>query len=235
MTFLRLVVSFITRHVGSLLAAVLAIAIAGLVFVNVFPLNVAEFKKISVKQDAVTGGILEYTNEYCQNVQKGTDRTLRRFLVPKDSALVNPIELSSSPEDETQVGAGCRISQPIRIPINVDIPAGEYKLRVKACYDIILRIRCIPVQGESDYFKISKLGIEEQLTIINQKIDQVNTQIRRSGIKTVVNTLYVPTPQLITPPFQDQPEQVQPEAPITPIEPQESCLITIIGIKLVCN
>jgi len=236
MKILRNISEFVTKHITSVIGAVFIFSVTAVLFFNLFPFNVAEFKNIQVKSDTSVGGILEYTNEYCQNVQKGTDRTLRRFLVPKDSTLVNPIELSSSPEDETLQGAGCRTSVPIKIPVNVNIPAGEYKLRVKACYDVFLRVRCIPVQGESDYFKISKLNVEDQLSILNQKIDEVNEQLKQKPYTPVANTMNMTIPQVITPPF-SEPQIPTPQQPTTstPVEPPETCTINLLGIKLLCR
>jgi len=233
---LKRITDFIAKHVPSFIGAVVFLAVVAVLFFNLFPFNVAEFKSITVKSDTTVGGILEYTNDYCQNVQKGTDRTLRRFLIPKDTTLVNPIELSSSPEDETQQGAGCRVSVPIKIPIDSNIPAGEYKLRVKACYDVFLRIRCVTVQGESDYFNVSKPNIESQLVVLNQKIDEVNARLTESGSPTVVNTLMIPTPQTITPPFQEPEPSIEPQPtqPVTPT-PEQTCVINVIGIKLLCS
>lgn len=181
----------ISKYVYPFVMFTVILAILAFAFFNFFPFNVAAFKRLTVIGTVQVGGRLTYTNDYCQNVSKNTDRTLKRFLVPKNSELVNPIELSSSPEDETLVDAGCRVSKPVRLTVDSSVPVGEYKLRVKACYDLFLRIRCVPIVGESDYFTITKPDVLSQLQSINRQLEDlrpflVSTETQPTTISNVV-------------------------------------------------
>lgn len=202
----------INKYYATFLGTIVLIIFISLLFFAFFPFQVAEFKKISITGTVQVGGILEYTNDYCQNVNKGVPRELSRYLVPKDTTLISPVQLSGNPTDETLNDAGCRISQPIKLPIDSSIPAGEYKLLVKVKY-CVFPGRCIPVQGESEYFVITKPDVATQLQIIKDQLDSINETLNINSDANISNTQPVrPVPI----PTQPMTELVVPQPAVTP-------------------
>jgi len=216
MKLIKKFLSFIMRNLSTIFSGTVIIVIIALTFFYTFPFSVAVFKNINVNSDVKVGGILEYTNDYCQNVGKGVPRDIDRYLVPKDTKLVSPVQLSGNPTDETLNDAGCRISEPIKLPIDSSIPAGEYKLLVKVKY-CVFPGRCIPVQGESDYFTITKPDVATQLQIIKNQLDSIDEALRIKTSETISNIQPTYTLPLPTPPVTDSQAETQPIAiPETP-------------------
>lgn len=184
MKFFNKIWSFLYKNIPTIISATAIVSIIAVIFFATFPFQVAEFNKIKLQGDVQVGGRVEYINEYCQNVGKGVPRDITRFLVPKDKDLISPIQLSGNPTDETLKDAGCHVSDPIKLPIDSSIPPGEYKLLVKVKY-CLFNIRCIPVQGESDYFTISKPDISVLVQSVNQQIIDLNERINADTIVRV--------------------------------------------------
>jgi len=233
MKTIRSIIEFFWKHLSTILSATVIIAIVALFFFFTFPFDVASFKKINVTNTVQVGNILEYTNEYCQNVGKGVPREITRFLVPKDKTLISPIELSGNPNDETLQDAGCRISDPIKLPIDSSVPAGEYKLLVKVKY-YLFNVRKITVEAESQYFTIAEPDTTSLLLTINEKIDSLNKS-NPDGV--FVNTVipYEPRPAIIpftTPETQPAP---QPTTPVVEDTPTQTCAVDVGIIKLLCR
>lgn len=215
------ITSYINKYYTTFLGTMIVVIFVSLIFFALYPFQVAEFKNITIQGTVQVGGKVEYTNDYCQNVGKGIPREISRFLIPKDSNLVSPVQLSGNPTDETSNDAGCRVSKPIKLPIDSSIPPGEYKLVVKVKYGIF-PFRWIPVQGESKYFTIEKPDVSTLIQSVNSQLEELNTRIKQdetplSNISPISPELKIPTPP--TPNTQEtiiepQPLQPQPESGI---------------------
>ena len=221
MKIMRYIGNFFLKNISTFLGGTALLGIIALIFFFTFPFQVAEFKKISVADDVKVGSRLTYTNDYCQNVGKGVPREISRFLIPKDTENVSFVELSGNPTDETKNDAGCRISEPIKIPIDSSTPPGEYKLLVKVKY-CIFPFRCIMVEGESAYFSVTQPDVATLIEQVNRDIDIINERTQTTQISNVVPRL----PELKTP----QQPIVEPQSPQTPPEVptvQESNDVTV--------
>lgn len=216
MKTLKRIGKYINKYYSTFLGTAIVIIFVSLIFFALYPFQIAEFKKININGTVQVGGKLEYTNDYCQNVGKGIPREISRFLIPKDSNLVSPVQLSGNPTDETSNDAGCRVSKLIKIPIDSSIPPGEYKLVVKVKYGIF-PFRWIPVQGESKYFNIEKPDVSTLIQSVNSQLEELNTRIKKdetplSNVSPISPELKIPIQPNTTPqePI-TEPEVVQPE------------------------
>lgn len=174
MSIIGKISKFFNRFYGAFITITLVLLVGFLVFMFTWPFNVAQLKSIDVKNNVQSGGIVEYTVDYCQSVGGGVERHTRRFLVPTDADKVNPIELSSNPSLETLQGSqGCKVSKPIKIPIDTSIPEGTYKIMIQVQY-CIFPGRCISVEQTSKPFEVTKPDILGQLRNINAQLESIN-------------------------------------------------------------
>lgn len=206
--------------------------VAGLVFFYTFPFNVAEFNKINIQNNPRAGEQLVYTMDFCRYVPKGTDIEVERFIFPRDKNLSSPIQLSSNPSIETLDGVvGCRTSEPVRLPIDLSAPAGEYRLLVRAeyCIEFTILRRCIMVEKYSDYFIVNKPDVPTQLGMINEQLKEINDLIESgqySETDAISNTMPVQTP-----PTPEKPV-VQPTPQPEPQQPQRGILESTVDLTL---
>jgi len=180
MSKLKGISNFVSRFYGAFIGLIVLFGIIALVFFFTFPFKVAEIKSITVMNEVQAGGQIVYNVDYCRYVGKGIPIETQRFLVPEDRTLTNAIELSGSPNSETVDGTtGCRSTadktaeypngQPIKLPVDVSTPAGRYQVLLKLRY-CIFPGRCIPVEGRSDFFEVTKPSVANQLSIINEQL-----------------------------------------------------------------
>lgn len=216
MRILKKTMAAINKYYNTFITTVITLTILIFAFLTFFPFDVAEFKKINVSDGVQVGGIVEYTNDYCQNLNRGFPREISRFLIPRDQKLVSPVELSGNPTDETINDAGCRLSAPIKLPIDSSVPAGEYKLLVKVKY-CILPWRCISVTGESSYFNITKADIATILQEINRELEEINENYPKDNNQSSISNIN-PVPQV--PPAPSAPNVSAPSV-VSPLNPPQ--------------
>ena len=237
MKIIKKALAFFVKYYGTIVGTGVVFIATFFVWTLVWPFVPAKVNSVEITNTVQSGGQIEYVTNFCRYVDKGTRIERHRYLVAEDKTLSSPIELSDSPIREVVDDfIGCKKSEPVKLPVETGVPSGKYRLTIQLCYYVV-PWRCVQVEGRSEVFEISKPNIETQLGTINQKINEVNEQLKQVGSNTVVNTLFTPIPQTIIPPFQEA-EPTQPRAPTTPVTPTktpESCLINIIGIKLQCN
>jgi len=203
---MKKITAILLRFSNVIIALAVVVLIGGLVFFYSFPFKVAEFKKINITSTVDAGQRIEYTLDFCRYVPKGTKIDVHRFLFPKDKTLISPIELSSNPSLETLDGiTGCRTSTPVKLPVDVSTPEGDYRLLIRGdyCIEFTFLRRCIMVEQYSDYFHIGKPDIPSQLSVITQQLEAIERATQQSS--SIGNT--------ITP-------QTAPEAPVPNIEQQ---------------
>ena len=234
---MRRALKIASKFSNIVIASAFIIVLGGLVFFYSFPFNVAEFKKINIASDVQAGGQLQYDLEFCRYVPKGTPIQVSRFLIAKDKSLTNPIELSSNPTIETLDGInGCRTSLPVKLPVEISVPEGEYQLLIRARYCIEFTIfqRCIPVEQTSKFFNITKPSIPDRLSVISDQLNDINDFIHNNPDTVISNTV---TPQSVrepVPPVVNQEPQTQTPAPqaVAPETPaQQSSNDSLIKLK----
>ena len=221
------IIKFLSKFANLFIGSAVVLSIASVVFFYTFPFNVAEFKKINISNNVEAGGLIEYKLDFCRYVQKGTDIEVKRFIIPKDKTLTNPIELSSNPTLETLDGIiGCRTSEPVKLLTQISTPQGEYKLLIRAeyCIDFLFMHRCIDVEKDSDYFNIGQPSIPNRLSVINEELSNINQYFADNPevTKSLGSVQQQSVPQNPTPPNtqnQPAPQQATPVNPQTP-QPQ---------------
>lgn len=207
---MKKIIEIISKISNIVIALAFIFVLAALIFFYTFPFNVAEFKKINIVKAPNAGELLEYNLDFCRYVPKGTEIEVKRFIVPKDKTLTNPIELSSNPSLETLDGIiGCRLSEPIKIPIDISAPSGEYRLliRAKYCIEMLFLHRCIPVEQYSDYFSVGQPNIPTRLSVISEQLDDIRRYVEQNPSETSVGNAFI---QPDTPPEPSVPEVNQP-------------------------
>lgn len=233
---MKRITSFISRASNLIIASSVAIGIGGIIFFYTFPFNVAEFKKINISQSVEAGGLIDYKLDFCRYVSKGTDIEVKRFMIPKDKSLTNPIELSSNPTLETLDGIiGCRTSEPVKLLTQISTPEGEYRLLIRAeyCIEFTFLRRCIDVEQYSDYFTITKPSIPDRLSVINQELSSINTYIQNNQVPVTGNVQ--PANPLPNPSNNQSnnnsvnPQVQEPSAPQQPQEEQSGLINPIIN------
>lgn len=174
-----------------------------IIFYLLVPLNVAHINSVTVKGTAQSGGIITYNVNYCQNVGGGIQREVHRFLEPKDTKDLNPIDLGDNPSIQTlQSSQGCHTGQDVKLPLDTSIPPGDYKLLVRIVYKFPLRD--VTVDGESQYFTITKPDILGQLQSINNQLELIIPYVQQnpesvsttesSSVSSVAPTIDTPQP-----------------------------------------
>jgi len=212
---------FIDKYFKTMLVAFFVFVLASIAFFSFFPFNVAEIKKINIIGTVQAGSLIKYKVDYCQNVGAGVERHTRRFLVPENPGLTEPIELSSNPSLETlQNSGGCKTSKEIKLPVDASVPPGKYKVLIQIRY-CILPVRCLPVEGYSDSFEVMKPDVPTQLSLIYEQLDQIQRATGATPPTGNANVMTIPeTPQsnnmeqtIITPSTIVQPQEQPAERP----------------------
>ena len=200
--------------------------VGGFAFLLLAPVEPLKINSVRIEgTNFKAGGELSFTIDRCKNVSSAVPGTASRYFVDANDKTKADIFISSTDDLGEK---GCAI-----VKRTIDIPShikdGVYRLKfVTRYYPSVLRE---PVKIE--------YTTEETFTIKGQELSaQLNNiyeQLRVLGAKPVASTLMIPTPQTITPPF-SEPALETPAQPIpTPATPEQSCVINVIGIKLLCN
>jgi len=210
---------------------VLFVALVGgfafLLFAPVEPLKINSVRIEGTSFKA--GGELSFIIDRCKNVSSAVPGTASRYFVNANDKTRADIFISSTDDLGEK---GCAV-----VKRTMDIPShikdGTYRLKfVTRYYPSVLRE---PVKIE--YTTDQTFTIQGQE--LGAQLNSIYEQLRILGASPVVNTIVMPTPQPITPPFQEtQPEPPAPAAsatPSTPIVPERTCTINVIGVKLLCN
>jgi len=209
-----------------LLLAILIIGVAFLLFAPVEPLKINSVKIEGNSFKA--GGEMVFVIDRCKTVSSAVPGTASRYFVDANDKTRSDIFISSTDDLGEK---GCAV-----VKRTMDIPShikdGEYRLKfVTRYYPSVLRE---PVKIEyitNQTFTIKGQEVSAQLNSIIEQLKVLGTDT------TVVNTLAIPTPQTVTPPFQEeQPVELESTQPSpTLVTPEQSCLINLGGIKLLCQ
>ena len=228
------IINWLLKHSNLIIFIGIFSFVAGIIFFATFPFNVAKLNKITILNEVQAGSLIEYKVNFCRYVEKGTELEVRRYIIPKDKSLTDPQELDSSPSLETLDDiTGCRDSQPIKLPIDIAAPEGDYKLLIRAKYCLKalgILTRCIPVEQYSDYFHIGQPSIPNRLSIISQQLQDINAYILANPDSEISNSFPVrPIPQTRVEPA-PAPVTAIPEQTVNPQEttsPERSNLLNL--------
>jgi len=201
--------------------------VAGFAFLLLAPVEPLKVNSVTILGDNFkAGGEMSFVIDRCKNVSSAVPGTATRYFVNvKDST--KPDIFISSTDDLGE--KGCAV-----VKRTMDIPShikdGVYKLKfVTRYYPSVLR-EPVKIEYTTDQtFTVKGQEVSAQLNLIMEQLNQIKNN-------PVASTLFIPTPQPVQVPFQ-QPESTQPspQTPILPITPEQSCIIDVIGIKLLCN
>ena len=208
-----------------LLLAVLIIGVAFLLFAPVEPLKI---NSVKIEGNSFKAGSeMSFIIDRCKNVSSAVPGTATRYFVNvKDSN--KPDVFISSTDDLGE--KGCAV-----VKRSMDIPAhvkdGEYRLKfVTRYYPSVLR-EPVKIEYVTDQtFTIKGQEISAQLNSIMEQLKI----IANTGVASTVN---VPTPQNITPPFQQvssgkTQEETAEDVETDETKVEESCLVNVGIIKL---
>ena len=212
-------------NIGLLIVLILVIG-----FFLFVPVNPLKINSVTIDGDNFkAGGEMSFTIDRCKYVSDSVPGTATRYFVNEQDSTKPDIFISST--DDLGDKGCATIHRKMDIPSH--IKDGTYRLKfVTRYYPSVLREPTTIEYVTNQTFTVKGQELSAQLESINQQLKEINA--RSPGV--VVNTLIIPTPQTITPPFQE-PEptpEPQPVQPVTPT-PEQACIVNIIGIKLLCN